>query len=178
MKQLFIWLLAITPAMLLAQVLPETVQGAATWSLTYTQGRIVQLAEAIPADKYDWRPDEGVRSVGESLLHLASVNFLIPMLAGHTPAENVDPMTLETSVTGKADIIATVKASYAYANEGVKGISKKQLGDKVEFPFPGEYNKTNALMVLTGHCEEHLGQLIAYARMNGITPPWSETADE
>ena len=83
MKQLFIWLLAITPAMLLAQVLPETVQGAATWSLTYTQGRIVQLAEAIPADKYDWRPDEGVRSVGESLLHLASVNFLIPMLAGH-----------------------------------------------------------------------------------------------
>lgn len=174
MKQLIVWLLAIAPVLSLAQTPPKTIQEAAVGSLMYTEDRVTQLAEAIPADKYDWRPAEGVRSVAESLTHLAAANYFVLMTAGHTPPDGVDPMTLEANVTEKDAVIAAVKASYTYAREGVQAISKKRLGDKVEFPFPGEYNKMSALMVVTGHCEEHLGQLIAYARMNGITPPWSE----
>jgi uncharacterized damage-inducible protein DinB len=174
MKRIFIWLLAIMPALVLAQEAPKTVQEAATGSLMFTEGRVVQLAEAFPEDKYDWRPGEGVRSVGESLMHLAIANYFIVMTAGHTPPEGIDLETFEKSVTGKENIIAAVKASYSYAREGVQAIAKKQLGDKVEFPFPGNFNKLSSLFVITGHCEEHMGQLIAYARMNGITPPWSE----
>ncbi len=175
MKQLITGLLAIIPMLLMAQSLPKTIQEAAVGSLMYTEDRIIQLAEAIPEDIYDWRPAEGVRSVGESLMHLAAANYYIAMIAGHTPPEGIDPMSLEKTVPKKADILAAIKASYIYAREAAGVISKKHLSDKVDFPFPGDYNKMSALMVATGHCEEHLGQLIAYARMNGIAPPWSES---
>lgn len=165
---------ALTPIFLFAQAPPTTIQEAAIGSLMYTEGRVIQLAEAIPAEMYDWRPAEGVRSISESLMHLATANYFIFVTAGHTPPEGIDIMTLEKSTTDKEEVLAAVKASYAYARDGVNGISKKQLQDKVEFPFPGEYNKRSALMVVTGHCEEHMGQLIAYARMNNIVPPWSE----
>jgi len=174
MKRLIILLLGILPTLLLAQGPPKTVQEAAIGTLKFTEGRVIQLAEAIPADKYDWRPEEGVRSVAESLMHLATANYMVLMVTGMTPPADVDPMALEKGVTEKDEIIAAIKASYAYAVEGVEAISKKQLSDKVEFPFPGEYNKLSALMVITGHCHEHMGQLIAYARTNGIVPPWSE----
>ena len=178
MKQLIIWIFAILPTLLIAQAPPKTIQEAAVGSLNYTEDRIIQLAEAIPEDKYDWRPAEGIRSVGESLMHLAAANYFVAMTAGHTPPADVDPMSLEKTVTNKDDILAAVKASYIYAREGAEAISKKHLGDKVDFPFPGNYNKMSALMVATGHCSEHLGQLIAYARMNGIVPPWSESESE
>ena len=173
MKNLLLTLLAFSPLALFAQA-PATVQEAASGMLMFNEGRVTQLAEAFPDEKYDWRPDEGVRSVGESLLHIAAANYFIAMTAGHTPPEDVDVMMLEKSVTGKADIIAALQKSYEYAREGIMNISKKELEDKVEFPFPGEFNKLSAIMIVTGHCEEHMGQLIAYARMNGITPPWSE----
>jgi len=174
MKHLFSLILASAPFLLFAQAPPTTIQEAAIGSLMYTEGRIVQLAEAIPEEKYTWRPDEGVRSVAESLLHVAAANYFIMMTSGHTPPEGVDIMTLEKSTTKKADVIAAIKASYEYARAGVGTMTKKSLDDAVDFPFPGEYNKRSALMVVTGHCEEHMGQMVAYARMNGIAPPWSE----
>ena len=176
MKHFLTLLLAAVPFLLVAQA-PTTIQEAAAGSLYYTEGRIVQLAEAIPADKYNWRPADGVRSVAESLLHVAGGNYFILMTSGHTPPEGVDVMNLEKSTTNKEEVIAAVKASYEYARAGVAAMEKKQLQDKVDFPFPGEYNKMSALMIVTGHCEEHMGQLIAYARMNGIAPPWSEGDD-
>lgn len=174
MKRLIILMVAILPTLLLAQGPPKTVQEAAIATLKFTEGRVLQLAEAIPADKYDWRPEEGVRSVAESFMHLATANYFVLMVAGTTPPAGIDPMSLEKGVTKKDEIIEAIKASYVYAIAGVEGISKKHLSDMVEFPFPGEYNKLSALMVITGHCHEHMGQLVAYARVNGIAPPWSE----
>lgn len=173
MKRLILLMLVCAPMLATAQP-PTTIQEAAIGSLMYTEGRIVQLAEAIPAEKYDWRPAEGVRSIAESIMHVAAGNYFITMTAGHTPPEGIDIMTLEKSVTAKSDVIAALKKSYEYARAGVQGFTKKQLDNMVEFPFPGEYNTRSALMIVTGHCEEHMGQLIAYARMNDIIPPWSE----
>ena len=177
MRRFITLLIVAAPFVLLAQAPPTTIQEAAIGSLHYTEGRIVQLAEAIPSDKYNWRPADGIRSVAESILHVAAANYFILLTSGYPPPEGVDVMNLEKSTTDKEQVIAALKASYSYAREGVSNISKKQLADKVEFPFPGEYNKMSALMVVTGHCEEHMGQLIAYARMNGIAPPWSEQGD-
>ena len=175
MKKTLFTLFLLVPILLSAQAPPpESTQEAAIGALMFIENQVVSLAEAIPADKYDWRPADGVRSIGESIMHMAAANYFIPMTAGHTPPEGVDIMTLESSVTEKDDIIAALKASYTYAREGIEKMSDKELKDKVEFPFPGEYNKLSAIMIVTGHCSEHKGQLIAYARMNGITPPWSE----
>ena len=174
MKQILLTFFAMMPFFLFAQGPAKNVQEAAVSSLKHTENQILQLAEAIPAEKYTWRPAEGVRSISESIMHVAAGNYFIMMTSGHLPPEGVDIMTLESSVTEKADVIAAIKASYKYASEGIAGFSDEVLQDKVEFPFPGEYNKLNALMVVTDHCSEHMGQLVAYARMNGITPPWSE----
>ncbi len=176
MKKTLFVLIAFVPFILNAQTppAPTNVQEAALGALMFIENQVVSLAEAIPDDKYSWRPAEGVRSVSESIMHMAAVNYFVPMSAGHTPPDGIDIMTLESEVTAKADVIAALKASYEYARTGIKGMSDDQLADKVEFPFPGEYNKLSAIMIITGHNSEHKGQLIAYARMNGIAPPWSE----
>lgn len=173
MKVQLILLFLLSPLYFLAQA-PTTVQEAATGVLAFNESRVVALAEAIPEDKYTWRPDEGVRSVAESLMHIAAANYFFFITAGQAPPADVDPMTMEKSITGKTEIIEALKKSYEYARNGVQAISESEFGDKVEFPFPGEFNKLSTIMIAAGHCEEHMGQLVAYARMNGITPPWSE----
>ena len=174
MYKVLLFLLGLMPALAVAQGAPKNVQEAALGSLMFNESQAVALAEAMPDDKYSWRPAEGVRSVSEVFMHMAGANYFIVMSAGHTPPEGVDPMTLEQNVTSKADVIAALKKSYEYARTGIAGMSDEKLQEVIEFPFPGEYNGISALMIVTGHGNEHLGQLVAYARMNGITPPWSE----
>ena len=73
----------------------------------------------------------------------------------------------------KEKIMEVVKASFAYAKEKAVEVPEDQLAVKVETPF-GEFTKQNLLLIMLEHSGEHKGQLIAYARMNGITPPWSQ----
>ncbi|MDX1478343.1 MAG: DinB family protein [Saprospiraceae bacterium] len=171
MKHLTTILLLILPGIGFAQA--TTIQDGAVSLLTFNEQKVVSLAEAIPADKYDWRPEKGVRSVGEVLLHLAAANYFLFMQAGVPVPEGINPMSMESDIKGKEKIIDEVKKSLAWAREQAKAISDSELGDKVEMPFPGEFNKMSVIMICMDHCAEHMGQLIAYARMNGIAPPWS-----
>ena len=134
----------------------------------------MQLADAIPADKYSWRPDEGVRSIAEVFAHIASANYFFASKLGAKIPDGVNMQTLETELKTKDAIAAELKRSYDVAINAVKNSTDASLSKKVEFPFPGEFTSMTASLILLGHSNEHLGQLIAYARINGIAPPWTE----
>ena len=134
--------------------------------------QIVGLAEAFDDDQYDWRPEEGVRSVGEALLHVAQANYFFLMKMGFELPENVDMMTMP-SMTGKDNIVAAVKQSFDFTQEKMGMVPTDQLEEIVEMPF-GEFSKLSSMLILLEHSGEHKGQLIAYARSNGIVPTWSE----
>lgn len=138
-------------------------------------GKLLQLAEAIPADKYTWRPQPGVRSVSEVLLHAAGANYFIPTFFGVPLPQGMDLKTFETSTTEKAKVIETLQASIAYARGAVLRLPDADLEKTGKF-FGGR-EVTYRVMITSAaeHSHEHLGQLIAYARMNGVTPPWSKT---
>ena len=173
-KILMLFALAI-PFVLSAQT---SVQQSTVGFLSYNEGRVLALAEKFSAEQYDWRPAEGVRSVGEVLMHIVQANYMFMSAAGVAPPAGVNPQTIASETTGKQQIIDAVKASYVVLKDGITGIPDDHLGDEVQLPFPGEYNKLAVILLCLDHTSEHLGQLIAYARMNGVTPPWSEGGDK
>ena len=142
--------------------------------ISSASGKVMQLAEAIPADKYSWSPEEGVRSVAGVCGHIISANYFFAMKLGATLPEGVNPQTIEQELTTKEALIPALKQSTELVLSAIKAVDNSALGNKIEMPFPGEYTNMTAILIVQGHCNEHLGQLIAYSRMNGITPPWSQ----
>ena len=139
--------------------------------LHFVEGRLASLAEAVPEEKYSWGPAEGVRSVSEVYAHAGGANyFLLSYLGGKMP-EGFNPD--EKAVTKKSDIIKMLKDSFEYARNFVSNMKEEDLDKEVELPF-GKFTQRGVLFILITHGHEHLGQSIAYARMNGITPPWSQ----
>lgn len=150
------------------------VQTETTNMISFAAGRIMQLAEAIPEDKYDWSPAEGVRSVSGVLHHVISANYFFGTKMGGSLPSGVNMETLEQDLKTKADLAGALKQSSDFIVSSIKNVNDDDMGNKVEFPFPGEYTVMTAILIAQSHCNEHLGQLIAYGRMNGITPPWSQ----
>jgi len=144
-------------------------------SIGYTSGHVMQLAQAIPADKYAWSPQTGVRSVAQVCAHIASANYFFASKLGAKIPEDVNMETLETDLKTKDAIAAELKRSYDVVIDAIKNTPDAALANKVEFPFPGDFTSMSTILIVLGHSNEHLGQLIAYARMNKITPPWSES---
>ncbi|MDX1582410.1 MAG: DinB family protein [Thermoanaerobaculia bacterium] len=140
--------------------------------LDQIEKKLVGLAEAIPAEKYDWRPAEGIRSVSETLMHVAGGNYYFLQPLGLEGPEGLDPRTLEKNVTEKDDVISELKRSFKYARKAVKSVGDDHLEDMVEV-FGSDWTKRQVLLLYVTHGHEHLGQMIAYARSNEVTPPWS-----
>jgi uncharacterized damage-inducible protein DinB len=143
-------------------------------SITFVSGHVKQLAAAIPADKYAYTPKTGVRSIAEVCAHIVSANYFFgSKLGGKIPAD-VKMETIEKDLKTKDAIVKELNRSYEVLIDAIKNTKDGALPTKVEFPFPGEFTGMSAILISLGHSNEHLGQLIAYARMNGVTPPWSE----
>ena len=140
--------------------------------LTGNQLQVVQLAEAFPEEKYDWRPAEGISSVGEALLHVAGANYFLASKLGFAPPEDVDIMGL-SKITGKENIIAALKKSNEFVLNNITKVEDGTLDEEVDFGFM-KSNKLGGLLAIMEHNGEHKGQLIAYARTNGVVPPWSK----
>jgi len=149
-------------------------QKEAAGSLTFVSGHVMMLAAAIPADKYSWAPQPGVRSVAEVCTHIISANYFFASKLGAKIPDGVKMETLEKDLKTKEAIATELKRSYETVIAAVKNTKDAALPTKVEFPFPGEYTSMSAIFIVVGHSNEHLGQLIAYSRMNEIAPPWSE----
>jgi uncharacterized damage-inducible protein DinB len=134
-----------------------------------------RLAEAIPAEKYTWRPAPDVRSVAEVLLHASAANYNMYKLVGAKIPEGIDTKNMEQSTTDKVMVIATLKESYAHARQAITDMPDADLLKSMDWSG-GKITERGVLLFIVPHIAEHLGQLIAYARVLGVVPPW--TADE
>ncbi len=150
-------------------------ESAAT--LSHAADQVMQLAAAIPADKYAWTPQSGVRSVSEVCAHMISANYFFASKLGAKIPDGVKMESLEKDLKTKDAVTAELKRSFDVALEAIKNTNDAALPNKVELPFPGEFTKMTSILIILVHSNEHLGQLIAYARMNKITPPWSKGQD-
>jgi uncharacterized damage-inducible protein DinB len=137
------------------------------------EGKFISLAEAVPADKYTWRPGEGVRSISEVFMHVAAANYNLPKLIGTPPPASFKPQGFDKSITDKAKVIETMKDSFAHVRTAVVNMPDSDLEKQLDW-FGGKNTERGILLFMMRHMAEHLGQSIAYVRMNGITPPWTE----
>jgi uncharacterized damage-inducible protein DinB len=137
--------------------------------------QLVALAEAIPPEKFAWRPADGVRSTSEVFMHAAMANFYLLSITGPKMPADLNSQDLEKTVTAKADVIAWLKRSLNAVKTAHAGLKPGEVGRKVKVNGRDATVDGMYLRIIV-HANEHMGQLIAYARMNGITPPWSEGA--
>ena len=137
------------------------------------EDKFTRLAEAIPAEKYTWRPSPDVRSFAEVFMHVSAANFNLYKLVGTPPPTGFDVKGFEKSTTDKAKVIATLKESFAHAKKAIIAMPDANLEKSLDW-FGGKNTQRGILLFIVRHASEHLGQSIAYARFAGITPPWTE----
>ncbi|MDV3307866.1 MAG: DinB family protein [Cyclobacteriaceae bacterium] len=148
-------------------------QQESSGAVNFASGRILQLLDAVPDDKLDWTPADGVRSFRDVFTHIAQANYFFGSRLAPVPA-GVDVMNLANSIKTKDQLKSTLNDSFNFLAQAMRDTKDETLPNKVEFPFPGEYTTMSAMLIALTHVREHMGQLIAYSRVNGITPPWSE----
>jgi uncharacterized damage-inducible protein DinB len=141
------------------------------------EDKFLRLAEAVPADKYTWRPEPDVRSFAEVFLHVSAANYNLYKLVGTPPPAGVDVKALEKSTTDKTKVIATLKDSFAHARKAITAMPDADLDKSMDW-FGGKNTERGILLFITRHAAEHLGQSIAYARFIGVVPPWTEDAQK
>lgn len=137
--------------------------------------QLVALAEAIPADKYSWRPGPGVRSTSEVFMHIALTNFWLLSITGPPMPSEIKSAEMEKTVTAKPEVIQWLKRSLDAVKRAREGIKPGDLQRKVRVASRDATVDGMYLRIIV-HANEHMGQLIAYARVNGVVPPWSEAA--
>lgn len=136
--------------------------------LADVEEKIVRLAEATPADKFGWRPAGDIRSISEVYMHIAGGNyFLSTFLGAKAPAHAGD---IEKKITRKSDVIAELKRSFDHLHAAVENADNLDQSVKM---FGKTTTRRAVLITMLNHLHEHLGQSIAYARMNAVVPPWS-----
>jgi uncharacterized damage-inducible protein DinB len=137
------------------------------------EDKFTRLAEAIPADKYSWRPAPDVRSFAEVFLHVAAANYNLYKLVGTLSPAGFDVKGFEKSATDKAKVMAILKDSFVHAKKAITAMPDADLDKSLDW-FGGKNTQRGILLFIVRHAAEHLGQSIAYARFAGITPPWTE----
>jgi hypothetical protein len=140
------------------------------------RGKFVGLAEAFPQDKYTWRPMEGVRSVSEVLMLAAFEGYsFIPSSFGGKNADLGSPAEVAKlrTLSDKAQIIEHLNKGFAHAKKELEAADPSTLTGKRKV-MGRDLAVTDIALGIGGDLHEHLGQMIAYARMNHIVPPWSK----
>ncbi len=141
------------------------------------EDKLTRLAQAIPADKFGWRPSADVRSFAEVFLHVSAANYNLYKLVGTPPPAGIDIKNLEKSTTDKEKVVATLKDSFVHAKSAIKAMPDADLDKSLDW-FGGKNTERGILLFIVRHTAEHQGQLIAYARSVGIVPPWTEDAQK
>jgi uncharacterized damage-inducible protein DinB len=134
--------------------------------------QLIALAETIPAEKFTWRPAPGVRSVSEVYMHIALANFYLLSITGPKMPEDVK-RDLDKTVTAKAEVIDWLKRSQEAVRTARAALKPGDLERKVKV-MDRDATVDGMYLRIIVHANEHMGQLVAYARMNGIAPPWAE----
>lgn len=164
-----------------ATVTPAALRDAYLKNMQEVEEKVVGLAEAFTAEQYAWRPGAGVRSVSEVLMHIASEHYVyLPSSLGVKPPADLNmgatPREIVPNlekVTAKADVIRHLKAAFAFQRDVLSKADEKLAPGTVRV-FGKDDSVLNFFNIYLADQHEHLGQLIAYARMNGVVPPWSK----
>ncbi len=163
----------LSPALALAEDAPVGIRGEIMASMMDAGGKIQELAGAIPDGKYTWKPNKDVRSTGQVFLHVVAANYMLPSLIGVKSPMGMDElMKLDSQTMEPAKIRQMLKDSYAWAFKAVSDTPDSELETQMDL-FGHKMTKRAGMLALASHSHEHLGQLIAYARSNNITPPWT-----
>jgi uncharacterized damage-inducible protein DinB len=171
-KTILVSLVFLSTQILSAQKAPEGIWEGYDGEWKHVTSQLVALAEATPEDKFAWRPAKGVRSTSEVYMHIAVANFYLLSVTGPKMPDDLKE-GMDKTVTGKADVIRWLKRSMdavraAHAAEKPADLQRKvHIADR-DATVDGMY-----LRIIV-HANEHMGQLVAYARMSGVVPPWSQ----
>ena len=138
----------------------------------HVSNQLVALAEAIPADKFAWRPAPGVRSTSEVFMHIVTANFYLLSVTGPKMPPDLK-QDAEKTIISKPEVIAWLKRSLEAVKQAHASADPKDMSRKVKIAGRDATVEGMYLRIIV-HDNEHMGQLIAYARMNGIAPPWSK----
>ena len=139
------------------------------------QKKFVDLANALPADKFTWRPSEDSRSFAEVFLHVSGERYQILNLMGTGLPAGFDGKTFEKSTTDRAQLVEQLNKSWDFAQKAINGMTNADFAKLLPKLGP-QANAGDVIYILVADAHEHLGQLIAYARVNGIVPPWTVEA--
>jgi len=172
-KALFVLLLLFFVARpMFAQMAPEGIWQGYDGEWRHVSSQLLALAAATPEEKFSWRPAPGVRSTSEVYMHIAIANFYLLSVTGpKMPADLKEGM--DKSVTSKAEIISWLKRSQDAVKQAHLSVTPKDLQRKVHIEDRDATVDGMYLRIIV-HANEHMGQLIAYARMSGVVPPWSK----
>jgi uncharacterized damage-inducible protein DinB len=152
-------------------------KGQSAFDLANVQKKFVDLANAVPADKFNWRPTPDSRSFAEVLLHVSGERYGILALMGAEKPEGFDGKKFEKSTTDKAQIIAELNKSWSFAQKTINDMSNADFAKAIPKLGP-QANAGDVVYILVADAHEHLGQVVAYARENGIIPPWTVEAQK
>jgi hypothetical protein len=148
-------------------------------ALKSAEREIVSLAEAMPADKYDFAPTtgefKGVRTFGHQMAHIAAVNYLVSasILGEKGPVDPKDEENGPASLKDKDAIVQFMKGSFAYAHKALATLTDQNFTEIIQSPFGDKEPRGTLAEILEWHSFDHYGQAVVYARMNGIIPPAS-----
>ena len=135
--------------------------------------KTIELADAIPFEDYNWTPTEKIRTIKESLMHIANTHYFLASKLNSPVPEGVKPREFSKSVKTKKEAQEILLISIEHIREAIQKINNEQLYTNVDF-FGRKETIQRVILQVGEHMAEHLGQLIVYARMRGITPPWSK----
>ena len=145
--------------------------------LENVQKKFAELAAAVPADKFNWRPSPDARSFAKLFLHVAGERYgILALMGAQTPAD-IDLKTMEKSTTDQARIVADLNKSWDFAKKNIQSMANSDFAKPIPKLGP-EANAGDVVYILVSDAHEHLGQAIAYARQNGIVPPWTVEAQK
>lgn len=141
------------------------------------QKKFVDLASVLPAGKLTWRPSSDSRSFAEVLLHVSGERYQILALMGAPVPAGFDGKTYEKSTTDQTKIVEELNKSWEFTKKTIDAMSNADFAKPLPKLGP-DANAGDVVYLLVTDAHEHLGQSVAYARENGIVPPWTAAAQK
>lgn len=160
-----------------------TIASAIDREISLVEKQVVDAAEAMPEDKFDFSPEKlnlpvsdykGVRTFGQQLKHIAASNYLIwSPITGEKPPDTVNDGKGPDNMKAKAEIIKFLKDSFAFGHKAVATLNDSNLVEPITWRNGRPTTRLFQATFAAAHCFDHYGQMIEYLRMNGIVPPAS-----
>jgi uncharacterized damage-inducible protein DinB len=171
-RRAYLVLLFLGTQTLFAQKAPEGIWQGYDGEWKHVSSQLIALAEATPAEKFAWRPAKGVRSTSEVYMHIVMANFYLLSVTGPKMPDDLKE-DMDKTVTSKAEVIKWLKRSLDAVRVAHASVAPADLQRKVHIADRDATVDGMYLRIIV-HANEHMGQLVAYARMTGVVPPWSQ----